>query len=55
MFRSCFPYPRNPPELLKAFEPGMEGVHFWVSQEQLTVMLLPSQAFMGSFRCSLVR
>lgn len=55
MFRSCFPYPRNPPELLKAFKTWTEGVHIWVIQEQLTIMLLFSQAFMGSFRCSLVR
>lgn len=54
LFRSCFSYPRNPPELLKAFDTWMEGVHIWVSQEQLTIMLLFSQAFMGSFRCSLV-
>lgn len=47
MFRSCFPYPPNPPELLNAFEMWMQGVHVWASQQQLTVMLLFSQAHMG--------
>lgn len=55
MLRSCFPYPRNPPELLKAFETWMQGVHIWVSQEQLTIMLLFSQADMGWFHSSWVQ